>query len=117
MPSRTTVSWLHFDGIESATEPVPALVAAGATAVELMVAPALMVAARTLPAPRRLDGAAAGVGGAPGRVRGADDAELDAQVAGAEEILSEHELIRPPDFTRDPERSRSPGRSGRACTA
>jgi D-lactate dehydrogenase len=25
-------------------------------------------------------------------------------VAGAEEILGEHELIRPPDFTRDPER-------------
>ena len=53
LPPRTTVSWLHFDGIESATEPVPELVAAGATAVELMVAPALMVAARTSPAPRR----------------------------------------------------------------
>jgi D-lactate dehydrogenase len=45
-PTLTTVSWLHFDGIESATEPVPALVDAGATAVELMVAPALMVAAQ-----------------------------------------------------------------------
>ena len=48
LPARTTVSWLHFDGIESATEPVPALVEAGATAVELMVAPALMVAAQNI---------------------------------------------------------------------
>src|SRR5439155_6792408 len=47
-PTRTTVSWLHFDGIESATEPVPALVGSGATAVELMVAPALMVAAQNI---------------------------------------------------------------------
>src|SRR5918996_1394806 len=39
VPACTTVSWLHFEGIESATEPVPALVEAGATAVELMVAP------------------------------------------------------------------------------
>jgi D-lactate dehydrogenase len=36
---------------------------------------------------------------------GADtDGELDALVIGAEQILSEHELLRPPDFTRDPER-------------
>src|SRR3954449_2120930 len=47
-PPKTTVSWLHFDGIESATEPVPALVESGATAVELMVAPALMVAAQNI---------------------------------------------------------------------
>src|SRR5918995_241295 len=47
-PSKTTVSWLHFDGIEAATEPVPALVESGATAVELMVAPALMVAAQNI---------------------------------------------------------------------
>ena len=32
------------------------------------------------------------------------DGELDELVAGAEEILREHELIKPPDFTRDPER-------------
>ncbi len=105
LPARTTVSWLHFDGIESATEPVPALVAAGATAVELMVAPALMVASQN-------------IAGAPGDWMelppesaallvefGAEtEAELDRQVVGAEEILKEHELIRPPDFTRDPAR-------------
>ena len=44
-PSRahTTVAWLHFPLIEAAVEPVPELVAAGARAVELMVAPALIV--------------------------------------------------------------------------
>jgi D-lactate dehydrogenase len=105
LPARTTVSWLHFDGIESATEPVPALVDAGATAVELMVAPALMVAAQNIAgAPQdwlELPPTSAAL-----LVEfGADtDGELDGLVAGAEEILREHELIRPPDFTRDPER-------------
>jgi D-lactate dehydrogenase len=105
LPSKTTVSWLHFDGIESATEPVPALVESGATAVELMVAPALMVAAQNI------------AGAPPDWLElpptsaallvefGAEaDVELDRLVAGAEEILREHELIRPPDFTRDPHR-------------
>ena len=32
------------------------------------------------------------------------DGELDRLVAGAEEILREHEMIRPADFTRDPQR-------------
>jgi D-lactate dehydrogenase len=68
-PARTTVSWVHFDGIESATEPVPALVGVGATAVELMVAPALMVAAQNTAGLAR---AAADLGRAPCRVRGGD---------------------------------------------
>jgi D-lactate dehydrogenase len=102
LPARTTVSWLHFDGIESATEPVPALVAAGATAVELMVAPALMVASQNI------DGAPQDWMELPPESAallvefGAEtDAELDRQVVGAEEILKEHKLIREPDFTRD----------------
>src|SRR6185295_8713992 len=49
LPARTTLSWIHFDSIAAATAPVPDLVAAGATAVELMVAPALMVAANSIP--------------------------------------------------------------------
>jgi D-lactate dehydrogenase len=104
-PPKTTVSWLHFDGIESATDPVPALVESGATAVELMVAPALMVAAQNIAgAPQdwmELPPTSAAL-----LVEfGADtDGELDKLVAGAEEILREHELIKPPDFTRDPER-------------
>ena len=105
LPSRTTVSWLHFDGIESATEPVPALVAAGATAVELMVAPALMVASQNIAgAPQDWmelppESAALLV-----EFGAETDAGLDRQVTEAAEILSEHELIREPDFTRDPRR-------------
>src|SRR3954464_2299760 len=104
-PARTTVSWLHFDGIESATEPVPALVAAGATAVELMVAPALMVAAQNIAgAPQ--DWVELPPTSAALLVEfGAETTgELEGLVAGAEEILGEHELIRAPDFTRDQER-------------
>jgi D-lactate dehydrogenase len=105
LPSMTTTSWLHFDGIESATEPVPALVEAGATAVELMVAPALMVAAQNIAgAPQdwlELPPTSAAL-----LVEfGAETSgELDALVAGADAILREYELIKPPDFTRDPER-------------
>jgi D-lactate dehydrogenase len=105
LPAKTTISWLHFDGIESATEPVPALVDVGATAVELMVAPALMVAAQNIAgAPQdwlELPPTSAAL-----LVEFGADTEggLDRLVAGAEEILREHELIRTPDFTRDLER-------------
>ena len=105
LPARTTVSWLHFDGIDSATDPVPALVDAGATAVELMVAPALMVAAQNIAgAPQdwlELPPTSAALLVEFGAE---SDGELDRLVATAEEILREHELIRPPDFTRDEER-------------
>ncbi len=105
LPARTTVSWLHFDGIESATEPVPALVESGATAVELMVAPALMVAAQNIAgAPQHWLELPPTSAALLVEFGAETDGELDALAAGAEEILREHELIRPPDFTRDPER-------------
>ena len=84
---------------------MPALVESGATAVELMVAPALMVAAQNIAgAPQdwlELPPTSAALLVEFGAET---DGELDRLVAGAEEILREHELIRPPDFTRDPER-------------
>ena len=49
VPAHTTTAWLHFAGIPEACAPVPDLVALGASAVELMVAPALMVAAMNIP--------------------------------------------------------------------
>src|SRR3954453_17551041 len=104
-PSRTTVSWLHFDGIESATEPVPALVEAGGTAVELMVAPALMVASQNIAgAPQDWMELPPTSAALLVEFGAESDGELDKLVAGAEEILKEHELIKPADFTRDPER-------------
>jgi D-lactate dehydrogenase len=104
VPARTTLSWIHFPSIDAATAPVPGLVASGATAVELMVAPALIVAAHNIAgAPqawKRLDPASAAL-----LVEfGADsDAELDAHEARANELLAEAELLAPPAFTRHPE--------------
>src|ERR1700761_8950039 len=45
LPPLTTPSWVHFPGIDAAIAPVRELIEAGATAVELMVAPALITAA------------------------------------------------------------------------
>jgi D-lactate dehydrogenase len=101
LPERTTTAWIHFPGIDAAIAPVRDLVESGATAVELMVAPALIVASYNMV-------------GAPEEWKelppesavllvefGADsDAELDAYVAKAGEILASHETIRPIAFTR-----------------
>ncbi len=103
-PKLTTCSWLHFAGIEQATKPVNALIEAGARAVELMVAPALIVAAYNIRgAPqswRELDPASAALLVEFG---GGDDAELDAAEARAAEVLDSRELLAAPDFHRDHE--------------
>ena len=104
-PAKTTLSWLHFPSIAAATALVPALVASGASAVELMVAPALVVAAHNIPgAPEAWkeglppDSAALLV-----EFGGATDAELDACEAKAAEVLDGAELLWPAAFTRDAE--------------
>jgi D-lactate dehydrogenase len=101
-PALTTTAWVHFTDIDSAVAPVNDLVASGATAVELMVAPALITAAwNMVGAPqewKELDPTSAALLVEYG---GATAAELDAQVARAIELLGAHETIRPLDFTRD----------------
>jgi len=103
-PAKTTVSWIHFPSVAAAAEPVPALVQAGARAVELMVAPALIAAAWNMPGTPEYwkelppDSAALLV-----EFGGADDAELDAQVAKAGELLAGADLLREQDFWRDHE--------------
>ena len=104
LPARTTTAWIHFPGIDAAIAPVRDLVASGATAVELMVAPALIVAAynmvgapeewKELPPESAVLLVEFGAG---------SDAELDSYVAKAGEILAAHETIRPIGFTRDAE--------------
>src|SRR5205823_3661601 len=47
VPPRTTAAWLHFADVDAAAAVVPELVACGATAVELMGAPALVVASHS----------------------------------------------------------------------
>jgi D-lactate dehydrogenase len=100
-PARTTLAWVHFANIDAAADAVPALVAAGARATELMVAPALIAAAWNMPGCpeywRELpfDSAALIV------EFGADDeAGLDAGEAAAAHVLTAHELIRPLEFAR-----------------
>src|SRR3954447_25461120 len=104
LPARTTTAWIHFPGIDEAIAPVRDFVEAGASAVELMVAPALITAAWNMH-------------GAPEEWKdlppdsavllvefGADtDEGLDAHLARADEILGPHETIRPLAFTREPE--------------
>jgi D-lactate dehydrogenase len=103
-PARTTVSWLHFPSVDAAIAPVQDFVAAGARAVELMVAPALIVAAHNIrgtPAYwKELDPSSAALLVEFG---GSDDVELDAAEATAARLLARHELIREPDFHRDAE--------------
>ena len=104
MPARTTTAWAHFPSIDAAIAPVRDLVESGATAVELMVAPALITAAwnmvgapeewKELPPESAVLLVEYGAG---------SDAELDAYVGGATEILGGHETIRPIAFSRDAE--------------
>jgi D-lactate dehydrogenase len=104
LPARTTLSWIHFDSIAAAVAPVADLVAAGASAVELMVAPALMVAANSIPGTPEhwkelpLESAALLV------ELGADEeAELDRGETAVAEILGglDEAPFRGPEFTRD----------------
>ncbi len=103
-PKRTALAWVHFADIDAAAAPVLALVAAGARATELMVAPALIAAAWNLPGTpqewRELPPASAAL---IVELGGSDDAELDAREAAVNEVLATHELIQPHRFTRERE--------------
>ena len=104
LPARTTTAWVHFPGIDEAIAPVRDLVESGATAVELMVAPALITAAwnmvgapeewKELPPESAVLLVEYGAG---------TSEELDAHVAKANEIFAGHETIKPFEFTRDAE--------------
>jgi D-lactate dehydrogenase len=104
LPARTTTAWVHFPGVDAAIAPVRDLIGCGATAVELMVAPALITAAynmvgapeewKELPPESAVLLVEFGAG---------SDEELDAHVERAGEVLGGHETIRPIEFTRDAE--------------
>ncbi|MGB0121124.1 MAG: FAD-binding and (Fe-S)-binding domain-containing protein [Solirubrobacterales bacterium] len=104
LPVKTTLAWLHFPDIPTATEPVKALVDAGASAVELMVAPALIAAGWNMHgAPeyfREIEPTSAAL---LVEFPGDDDAALDAAEIRAFEIVDREALIRPPEFSRDEE--------------
>ncbi|HTT96228.1 MAG TPA: FAD-binding and (Fe-S)-binding domain-containing protein [Solirubrobacterales bacterium] len=103
-PPLTTVAWVHFPDIDRAVEPVGELIASGATAVELMIAPALITAAwNMVGAPqewKELDPTTAALLVEFG---GETEVELDAQVERALAIVAGHETIAAPSFTREAE--------------
>ena len=104
LPPVTTTAWVHFPGIDEAIAPVQDLVASGATAVELMVAPALITAAwNMVGAPQEWKELPPESAVLLVEFGGADEGDLAAQVLRAEAILRSHETIRPIDFTREPE--------------
>ena len=104
LPAVTTTAWVHFPSVDGAIAPVRGLVESGATAVELMVAPALITAAwnmvgapeewKELPPESAVLLVEFGAG---------DEDGLAAQVERALEILAAHETIRPIDFSREAE--------------
>jgi D-lactate dehydrogenase len=101
-PAVTTVSWIVLPSISEAAALVPGLVAEGAEAVELMLAPALAAAAQAFPGTpeywRSLDPAAAALlveFGADGT------AGLDAAEAKATALAAGANLVQPVEFTRD----------------
>src|SRR5271166_861561 len=103
-PRQTTLAWVHFANIDAAAAAVPALVAAGARATELMVAPALIAAAWNMPGmPEYWRELAPESAALIVEFGGDDDAELDRDEAAAAQILAGHELIRPHRFTRERE--------------
>jgi D-lactate dehydrogenase len=104
VPPATTTAWVHFPGIDEAVAPVQDLVASGATAVELMVAPALITAAwNMVGAPQEWKELPPESAVLLVEFGGADEGDLAAQVLRAEAVLRSHETIRPIDFSRDPE--------------
>jgi len=104
LPARTTTAWIHFPGIDAAIAPVRDLVGAGATAVELMVAPALITAAwNMVGAPQEWKELPPESAVLLVELGAKTDAELDAYLERAGEILAAHETIRPISFTREAE--------------
>jgi D-lactate dehydrogenase len=102
LPARTTTAWIHFPDIDQAIAPVRELVECGASAVELMVAPALITAAwNMVGAPEEWKELPPESAVLLVEFGAATDEELDAYVARAGEIVAAHETIRPIEFGRD----------------
>jgi D-lactate dehydrogenase len=101
-PAVTTVTWIPLPSIGEAAALVPGLVALGAEAVELMVAPALAAAAQAFPGTpaywRDLDPAAAALLVEFGADSPAALEVAEARVAG---LVAGANLLHPLEFTRD----------------
>jgi D-lactate dehydrogenase len=100
----TTVALVQLKDLRAAAAAVPPLVAAGATATELMVAPTLIAAAYNMRGTpehwKELDPESAAV---LVEFRADDEASLDEPERNALALLEQFGVLEPPAFTRDPE--------------
>ncbi len=100
----TTLALVCFEDLDAAAEAVGPLVAAGATATELMVAPTLIAAAYNVPgipaAWKALPPTSAAL---LIEFRAEDPDRLDAPERAALEILNGRALVSAPSFSREPE--------------
>jgi D-lactate dehydrogenase len=93
-----------FEDIDAAVDAVPPLVAAGATATELMVAPTLIAAAWNMPGtPERWKELAPTTAAVLVEFRAEATEELEEPVRAAMEILTSRTTVDPPRFTRERE--------------
>ncbi len=100
----STISLSFFPDVDAAAEAVGPMVAAGATATELMVAPTLIAAAYNMPGtPERWKQLPPESGALLVEFRADDPAALDDREAAALAILADRELVDPPRFSRDRE--------------
>jgi D-lactate dehydrogenase len=100
----TTLSLTFFEDIETAVSAVPELVAAGASATELMVAPTLIAAAWNMPGtPERWKELPPSSAALLVEFRAEDEADLDAREREALAILSARSPLDPARFSRERE--------------
>jgi D-lactate dehydrogenase len=98
----TTLALAFFADIDAAVAAVEPLVAAGASATELMVAPTLIAAAWNMPGtPERWRELPPESAALLIEFRAEQASDLDGPESAAMEILGSHELVDPPRFTRE----------------
>ncbi len=100
----TTLALTFFEDIETAVSAVPELVATGASATELMVAPTLIAAAWNMPGtPERWKELPPSSAALLVEFRAEEPGELDGRERAALEILGARSPLDPPRFTRERE--------------
>jgi D-lactate dehydrogenase len=100
----TALALVLFEDIDAAVDAVPPLVAAGATATELMVAPTLIAAAWNMPGtPERWKELEPATAAVLVEFRAEAAESLDQPVREAMEILTARSTLDPPRFTRERE--------------
>ena len=100
----TSIALVFFEDIDAAAGAVGELVAAGATATELMVAPTLIAAAYNMPGtPERWRELPPTSAALLVEFRADEPDALEGSERSALEILEGRQLVEPPRFSRDPE--------------